>query len=550
MGRNRGKGKNRRKNTQTTSSNRQQYGNPPPETNKENKSLSPPVSVAPIVNGTVQHEPIKKAPEKPSPNGPSPPKGLVNLGNTCFMNSVLQVLSQTPALLSLVESKIEPNQSDEVSLGFVSVLNMMKSHSATNPGVVNPNRVLQGIQRKSRQFRGLNQQDSHELLRTLLDLVRTDQITRQTREVLSELKISDLKNADDDLKFKVKTLSGLTTIDSLFGGFMLSSVKCQGCDHVSQLMEPFFDLSLPIRSLGASNHVRHNFNQKNANNNRKQKGNRNRNRYSFGDEDEANDDGEDEAQASPTSMKRMEIDVKDDYSAKIKWSLSTVESVFQYSNDKKLSLESCLSLFTAAEFLTGTNRVSCDKCKEKCESCKQMLIAYPPPILTLHLKRFQAERTGWIQKINNLIPFPFELDLSPWVSKIWTQLASHFDVTSSVGLTYSLFGIVQHSGGLKSGHYTAKIKIRGKTSNEKNIQKFLRLKPFISNVQDFLNKIHLDDLDHNMSNGDGASGGDTDDDQELLTDGRWYHVSDSSVTPISKDSVLNSQAYLLFYERI
>lgn len=32
--------------------------------------------------------------------------------------------------------------------------------------------------------------------------------------------------------------------------------------------------------------------------------------------------------------------------------------------------------------------------------------------------------------------------------------------------------------------------------------------------------------------------------------GKWYYISDSRVMEASESSVLNSQAYLLFYERI
>ncbi|KAJ8368572.1 hypothetical protein SKAU_G00086000 [Synaphobranchus kaupii] len=32
--------------------------------------------------------------------------------------------------------------------------------------------------------------------------------------------------------------------------------------------------------------------------------------------------------------------------------------------------------------------------------------------------------------------------------------------------------------------------------------------------------------------------------------GSWFHVSDTSVQPVPESKVQNSQAYLLFYERI
>lgn len=34
------------------------------------------------------------------------------------------------------------------------------------------------------------------------------------------------------------------------------------------------------------------------------------------------------------------------------------------------------------------------------------------------------------------------------------------------------------------------------------------------------------------------------------TNGKWYYISDTHVSEVSESKVLNSEAYLLFYERI
>ena len=44
---------------------------------------------------------------------------------------------------------------------------------------------------------------------------------------------------------------------------------------------------------------------------------------------------------------------------------------------------------------------------------KQMLLWDPPPVLTLHLKRFEQIGRG-LRKVNKFIEFPLKLDMSPF----------------------------------------------------------------------------------------------------------------------------------------
>ncbi len=82
---------------------------------------------------------------------------------------------------------------------------------------------------------------------------------------------------------------------------------------------------------------------------------------------------------------------------------------------------------------------------------KQYLICESPAILTIHLKRFQQH--GYrLEKSNKHVSFPQELDMSPYTSKMGVN---SFEST----VLYSLYGLVEHSGRLNSGHYTAYVKL-------------------------------------------------------------------------------------------
>ncbi|XP_053561964.1 ubiquitin carboxyl-terminal hydrolase 16 isoform X2 [Bombina bombina] len=191
------------------------------------------------------------------------------------------------------------------------------------------------------------------------------------------------------------------------------------------------------------------------------------------------------------------------------------------------SVLSCLYQFTHKESLVGNNQLLCNTCTKKqingprknnkgvqkhvyTNAKKQMLVSLPPPVLTLHLKRFQQHGFN-LHKINRHVKFPEVIDLSPFCT---TKCKN---IIGDSALLYSLYGVIEHSGTMRSGHYTAYVKSRNPSS-----QLFdLVLKGILPEV----------------------SGSEP-------PMGHWYHISDSHVQAVPLTKVLNSQAYLLFYERI
>jgi ubiquitin carboxyl-terminal hydrolase 16/45 len=120
-------------------------------------------------------------------------------------------------------------------------------------------------------FKGFQQHDSHELLRNLLDTVKTEELKvnlifyriifyikfnfqlknkRRQTVILEHFEVSKSINHLTDLdKKKIKRygrLSSYTLIDKLFGGHLLSTIVCDECKNCLQRVEPFLDLSLPI----------------------------------------------------------------------------------------------------------------------------------------------------------------------------------------------------------------------------------------------------------------------------------------------------------------
>ncbi|XP_078068744.1 ubiquitin carboxyl-terminal hydrolase 45 isoform X3 [Mustelus asterias] len=139
---------------------------------------------------------------------------------------------------------------------------------------------------------------------------------------------------------------------------------------------------------------------------------------------------------------------------------------------KECSLQSCLSQFTSVDLLMGNNKLLCEKCTEKRQkqhkkshsaekksdlmytnARKQMLISAVPPVLNLHLKRFHQMGLN-LRKINRHVDFPLVLDLAPFCS------SSCKNVGEGNKVLYSLYGVVEHSGSMRGGHYTAYVQVR------------------------------------------------------------------------------------------
>ena len=106
---------------------------------------------------------------------------------------------------------------------------------------------------------------------------------------------------------------------------------------------------------------------------------------------------------------------------------------------------------------------------------------------------------------------------------------------------YALYGVVEHSGRLTGGHYTAYVKVRPRNTQ---LGQFLNRQD-TNNVR--LEKL-LETLQQNQCNERHAD--EEAEEESVAPPGKWYYISDSSVSEAHESSVLRCQAYLLFYERI
>lgn len=341
--------------------------------------------------------------------------GLKNLGNTCFMNAVLQSLSniqefshffkQLPAITEKpvgkhnggrgVASYYQRSLKDLNNHLMVEELRkvlicLTDHHMADNKSAISPDELFVVIWRVVPRFRGYQQQDAHEFLRYTLDRVHNELVHLPDSSGVAVTTNHSTAGTPSTNSNK----SSIVT--SIFGGALLSEVRCLACATEYKKVDPFLDLSLDIPDI--------------------------------------------------ISKKRN-----------------------KNGDEKPLChLSECLKSFVEVEELAETEKYNCNNCKSKQRSTKRFWFKRLPNVLCIHLKRFRwtnACRT----KVDTMIEFPVSsLDMSVYIlPEVGSEPSDpHIErpkrcrspapAQTENDNIYDLAAIIVHHGtGAGSGHYTA-----------------------------------------------------------------------------------------------
>ncbi|EMD31302.1 hypothetical protein CERSUDRAFT_119860 [Gelatoporia subvermispora B] len=154
-------------------------------------------------------------------------RGLLNLGQTCFMNVILQSFLANPLLRNYFLSDKHNHKLCKAADCTCCELDIVFSEVySRNPGPYGPASFLATTWR-STELSGYSQQDAHEFFISTLNQIHS--------------------TSRGSTAFQC-----ICIIHSTFAGMLQSQVKCERCGNVTTATDPMLDISLELKDKGGS----------------------------------------------------------------------------------------------------------------------------------------------------------------------------------------------------------------------------------------------------------------------------------------------------------
>ncbi|KAH8277108.1 hypothetical protein KR026_005336 [Drosophila bipectinata] len=346
--------------------------------------------------------------------------GLVNFGNTCYSNSVLQALYFCkPFREKVLEYKAKNKRPKETLLSCLADLFYSIATQKKKVGSIAPKKFITRLRKEKEEFDNYMQQDAHEFLNFLINHIN--------EIILAE------RNAG----------AGNGNGKGASGGVMASSTasKSSSTSTTNSTSNSNGNSSNSTGSLNATTSVLDASGSLTATTTPITTG---------------TGPGSNGANSEPTWVHEIfqGILTSETRCLNCETVSSKDENFFdlQVDVDQNTSITHCLRCFSNTETLCSDNKFKCDNCCSYQEAQKRMRVKKLPMILALHLKRFKyMEQFNRHIKVSHRVVFPLEL-----------RLFNTSDDAVNPDRLYDLTAVVIHCGsGPNRGHYISIVKSHG-----------------------------------------------------------------------------------------
>ncbi|XP_067592877.1 ubiquitin carboxyl-terminal hydrolase 38 [Pseudorca crassidens] len=412
--------------------------------------------------------------------------GLINLGNTCYMNSVIQALFMATDFRRQV-----------LSLNLNGCNSLMKKLQHLFAFLAHTQREAYAPRiffEASRPpwFTPRSQQDCSEYLRFLLDRLHEEEkiLKVQSSHKLSEsLGCSETSLQEVANKAAVLTETPCTSdsektlIEKMFGGKLQTHICCLNCRSTSQKVEAFTDLSLAFCPSSSMENLSF---QEPASSSSTQDGGLMQASVPGPSKEPGVCNPSTAAFACYSAVNERMVDSPDEFRCSEDTSVPNDSNKMLVNKDvlqkaggeTTSSVTDLLNYFLAPEILTGDNQYYCENCASLQNAEKTMQITEEPEYLILTLLRFSYDQKYHVRrKILDNVSLPLVLELPvkrttsfSSLSESWSLDVDFTDISENLAkklkpsgteeacspklVPYVLSSVVVHSGvSSESGHY-------------------------------------------------------------------------------------------------